>query len=304
LSVLSKGNYFVIFVVLVLGCNKYQSNNLDKLPNDSEANLSCKSWDKLLSFIEKPLYKLNKDSKDEVESLVLDIFPNRKKDSSHFEFEPWYFWKVDGKQIHFILLETASVWTVPGTTPVSLHIFDSKGILLKSLQFHTGHRIYLRKAVLIQSFSLEKIKIPVIEFSVEFSGMIRVDENQQQIFAKQYYAFMGDNIVLIRLEDHDGFIIRKRYDYGQFAPLDLPKRSEKEWEIALLSNNEVEILQTLVWMGGIHYYENIEDIQLLENLRKRNKVQQCLNKLKKSGNKWIREAASLATNPKYYINPE
>jgi hypothetical protein len=71
--------------------------------------------------------------------------------------------------------------------------------------------------------------------------------------ARQYYALHNDNAVLVRLESSDGSMTRNRYTTSnhQIGPT-VEERSVEEWEAALHSADDVELLLALMWIGGIH----------------------------------------------------
>ena len=85
----------------------------------------------------------------------------------------------------------------------------------------------------------------------------------------------------------------------------------EEWEAALHSTDEVELLLALMWIGGIHddsatpgdpgprpYWGESDYVEQVRQLRRSEIVQKRLSWLMKSNNQWVREAAELAANSK------
>jgi hypothetical protein len=112
------------------------------------------------------------------------------------------------------------------------------------------------------------------------------------------------------LEDFGGKATRNRYYVRHFAcgPA-IPTRSERGWEADLTSRDRWKVLAALVWLGGAHcdpppngeadpQAEDPQDVALVRKVRGRKKVRARLQELARSKDRWTREAARLALNPK------
>jgi hypothetical protein len=179
-------------------------------------------------------------------------------------------------------------------------VFDGEGNHLKAQEFSTGWRIDIAGARFITN---NVIGQDLIEISTH--RMIRGED-----VAREFYGLINDGLVLVRLEDGKGGILRNSYQARHWTIGPTPPRREPgEWEVSLRSDNAVEVLRALVWIGGEHCYPCDEDSTSRdgEPLKIRSKyvnqvrampgVQCRLKELLRSKNKWIREAAKLAIKP-------
>jgi len=129
--------------------------------------------------------------------------------------------------------------------------------------------------------------------------------------AKQYYQVVGGKLLLVRLEDDDGRMIPNSYIApNQTIGPQVPRRAAAEWENALRSTSEGEILAALTWIGGEHahpsskpvqylHHEDLAMARLVEKVYERPGVRQRIVELSQSSNSWIREAADWAKEPHY-----
>jgi hypothetical protein len=174
-------------------------------------------------------------------------------------------------------------------------VFTTDGALLSSLEFGAGWRIALSEIGLIQ---VEGIEGDVLE--VQSDAMINGAD-----VAKQYYALVGDEMRLIRLEDSSGALTPNIYRTPNhtigFTPIG---RSVADWQAAVESDDVAEVLAALTWLGGVHlnlddvkdgdpayWHEYLSEAGLVEAVRGRSAVQTAVNALKQSSNPWVREAA-------------
>ena len=195
----------------------------------------------------------------------------------------------------YVLIEEAPLVMIPGDSRLQVSLFDLDGKLLASSDFGAGWRIALRG---IQFIQVKDIAKDILE--VESSAFINGAD-----VAKQYYALVGDKMRLIRLEDSTG---RLRHNiYGSpnhtigFTEVG---RSAEDWQRALITKDETEVLATLTWLGGSHLniergvpeytHEDLSEARLVEEVRARPAVKKAVNAMKDHPHKWIREAARLA----------
>lgn len=176
--------------------------------------------------------------------------------------------------VHYVLVEGAPLIIIPGESNGRVHLFDAGGKLLDNETFQTGWRITVTGGQLIRD---SRIGVPVIEL---FTGAMINGRDVEH----QYYGVLNDRVVLIRLEDSRGHAIRNisAPNNGLIGP-EPPDRTQDEWEKALMSDDQVELLQALMWVE-----------ELPTNLRSRDSVKRRLNELRGNQNSWIREAAELA----------
>jgi hypothetical protein len=129
--------------------------------------------------------------------------------------------------------------------------------------------------------------------------------------AKQYYALIGEKLLLIRLEDSKGKLIRNVYGAPNHTiGLNQTGRSSADWAKSLESNDRAEVLAALTWLGGIHWnpgmaapdylHEEMSEARLAEEVRALETVKASVNRLRHSDDAWVRDAAKLAATVVYY----
>jgi hypothetical protein len=209
-------------------------------------------------------------------------------------FGDWYlrFVRASDGHVGLLFLEAAAVWKVPSDAPAYAVLLGTRPPFVSFSAFSLGWRDSLRRA----SF----------ERRPEVQGTLVVLKMQG---LTQYYSVWGGRLALVRLERSDGRLTPNIY----YAPNitmgpSAPYRSAEDWEQAILSDNEAEILRTLVWLGGYHappdaktvqflLHENLDQARLAYEVQLRTAVSRRIQDLCKSPNDWIREAAEATTTP-------
>ena len=266
-------------------------SRLRTTPTLSQRQLSA--WQVLLSFDNQDLEGLNEQSKHVVRKAIDELVP-RKEGDRFPPFEPRLFRTIanaKGAQ-RYILVEEAQPFATPGESILQVHIFDNAGNLLNKQEFSTGWRAAITA---IKIRSLDTIKQPtlIVQGEYYFGG--------KPFY--QYYALSGDQIVMVYNVTDYGF---DRINYwmsnAQIGPM--IQRSADEWEEALESSDNIEILSALMWLSGPH--SNIDPAGPKEAyseerkflmVRGRPSVQKRLVQLSESDNFWIKSAASSITVP-------
>lgn len=258
------------------------------------------AWQTLLSFENQPLSKLAKPQAQKLQRAIDDLVGKRENQL----LLPRFLTKMsDSKgQTRYALIEESPLLTIPGNSGLSVHIFALDGSLIRSPVFQTGWRIaitdirvaYLRQ---INREALEVRSEPVI--------------NGRDV-AKQFYALVNDDVLLIRLEDKAGHLIRNAYGAPNHTfGFTITGRSASDWENTLVSDDPAEVLATLTWLSGTHLdpkeplpkppsgwpeisHEEVSEAHTAGDVRGREGVQRKLKILSASTNLWVRQAANLA----------
>lgn len=256
--------------------------------------------DGLNHYGDDSLFCLDKESRKHVLSLIAHILPNEKKSKSARRWSPWYVWDIASTEDHglFVLVEMPTILTTPGQAVARINFFDEGGKRLAAPLVLLGWRTHPRDARLIRDSSLG---YPLIEIS-----------SDGRINGRQYFVLKGTDVFLVRLETAEGEIVRNRYDFPNYTiGRVLPSRTSDAWKEVLASTDRAEVLQALVWLGGVHVdakdatvaetfqvaVESDEDAKLVSAVRARPDVHKIIEGLTKSENRWIREAAVLALKP-------
>ena len=195
----------------------------------------------------------------------------------------------------YLLVEESPLVVFPGESRLRTSLFTSEGYLISSSEFGAGWRIALSHIRLVQVSGIE-------------GEVLEVESRQMPNgadVAKQFYALVGDEMRLIRLEDSSGALVQNIYSSPNhtigFTPIG---RSAPEWQDDLKSTDVAKVLAALTWLGGEHLsvneaepnylHEYLSEAQIVEGLRERSSVKQAVNALQLSDNPWVRDAATAA----------
>jgi len=190
----------------------------------------------------------------------------------------------------------------PGSTGIRINVFEKARNVRSESVFWTGHRCYLRAVSLDKQGDDDRDPFIVLETGL---GAGPGPDVQRQIYGR-----IGDRFDLIRLEDSEGEATRNRYYVNHFAcGPKVPNQTEAEWEADVLSGDRLRVLRSLVWLGGAHWegmlpdesekqHEPAAQIHLVRSVRANKKVADKLKVLVESEDRWLKEAAVLAADPK------
>ena len=275
---------------------KASSQATEQLPDNKAA------WHTLLEFENRQLSKLSKHHSEKLKKAI-DALIGKRDDA--FLVPRLVTTISDSKwQKRYALIEESPLLMIPGNSGLSVHIFAQDGSLIRSSAFQTGWRIFVTD---IRIAYLPQIKREVVE--VRSAPAI----NGRDV-ARQLYALINDEVLLIRLEDKAGHLIRNAYGAPNHTfGFTITGRSTKEWKAALESGDFAEVLATLTWLSGTHLdpneavpevsgmppvsHEDISEARLVGEVRSREDVRRHLKALLLSQNLWVRQAAKLADNP-------
>lgn len=279
---------------LFLNPAKVNSLTIGQSQSDKSA-----AWQALLSFENQTLSKLAKPQAEKLQKAIEALIGKRENEL----LVPRFLTKISNSkgQTRYALIEESPLLTIPGNSGLSVHVFTLDGSLIRSSIFQTGWRIVvtdIRVAYLAQidRQALEVKSEPVI--------------NGRDV-AKQFYALVNDDVLLIRLEDKAGHLIRNAYGApNHIFGLTITGRSANDWQDALESSDTAEVLATLTWLSGSHWdpkepapeyqREDMSEARLADDVRGRERVKTALNTLRLSENLWVRQAAELAARTEYY----
>jgi hypothetical protein len=253
-------------------------------------------WRKLVSFENQDLAKLDNRQREELAQLLESILAKSKKQS--FGFGPYCLARIASQgNARLVLVECQPLMIIPGLSEARVSVFDTEGRLLNSVEFQTGWRITIEGARILQTSPLH---VPLVEI------LSRNVINGRDV-ARQFYGLVDDDVVLVRLENSEGEIVPNEYDSSnQTIGPTASDRSLSDWENSLMSDNPVDVLRTLVWLGSRHWELEERpsstkeltpeaDARNVNNVRSIERIQNKLKVLIGSDNQWIREAAEFAS---------
>lgn len=166
------------------------------------------------------------------------------------------------------------------------------------------HRRLLRQSDLFAGFKIDRFLIHATtkgglgpgSFEIEVGRGFRDPASTHEIF-----VLRNEVPVLVRVEDDTGHLEQVEYErVPNTIGGPLPDRSPEEWERSLSSPDLVEILRTLVWLGGHHcdlddppskYGEPAAATRLHQETKARPGVRSKLAEFAKHPHPWVAEAA-------------
>ena len=205
-------------------------------------------WQVLLSFENQDLEGLKGERLKTVTSAVDAI---RRSDNSN-DSRPYYpalFRSISnskGEQ-RYLLVEDSPLIIVPGESRLRVHVFDTAGRLLSTDDFNAGWRMVVTGMHVRDNDQIQQQNLTV-QTEYVFGGSS----------ATHYYALIGDRLELIYGTEviHGEWLYwPDRNDYGlsNFTVGPRINRSGDEWEKALNSAANVEVLSALMWLAGRHW---------------------------------------------------
>jgi hypothetical protein len=213
-----------------------------------------------------------------------------------------YIWKVENpdEPPRYVLMGANGLFVIPDDSRANACVFDLQGNLLSYTEFSLGWRSSFQSVSLISN---DELGLPMIRFVM----------GRSDLETEQFYALIGDNLSLIRLEGKAGLLRNQFVAENWTIGPRIPDRTSEEWEETLRSTNPGEVLAALTWIGGKHWDLKIPHVwsdghsdlspevrknaELVTGVRLRPSVQQRLIELRDSGSRWMKEAAELALHP-------
>lgn len=206
--------------------------------------------------------------------------------------------KINNKENQnvFAVIEMSQLVTIPGNCGLHFKIFDTNGRFINSVSFYAGYRI--------------RIKDIKVRYSSEIGRNI-VEVSSEPVIngrdiVKQYYALIGKEIKLIRLENSKGQSVRNIYGTPNITigPNKI-ELLENKWKESLKSSDAAQIMSSLLWLSGEHlnleeipdyYHENVNEALFAQDLNNDNEINVEVDALSDSKNMWIKEIAKLTKN--------
>ncbi len=218
---------------------------------------------------------------------------------------PWWVSRFDGPGASWLVLEAYPGYNIPDMSHVRLHVFDATWKRTSKSRFLTGYRMFLSEASVEKQPSIQQ-DLFVAKMTSAGSFVAVSDEKLRPAFdLLQYYGLLGTNIVMVRLEDGAGRMVRNHYRWSNptLGP-PVPIQSKETWIAALGSTNLIEQLSALVWVTGSHLLsdeerksnheqESVVEAKLFESVRDDIRTEAYLTMLKNHSHPWVREYAEM-----------
>ena len=213
--------------------------------------------------------------------------------------DPWYVWRANRQDVaSYIVLLVKEEFDVPGSSSACVLLFDGKARRISDSCFRTGYRLSPNNASL--QFSQLLARDVVVFQTTRFINGANI--------AKEYFAIIGDQVRLIRLEDDKGSPAPNPYyethrTIGATAEI----KTVDQWISMLESQDRTEVLSALLYLGGLHYADTpstptadalaeVQDEHQFWQLYRNPRIRRLITNLTHSDNQWVRDAASLAAS--------
>ena len=249
-----------------------------------------------IAQLQRVLPRLTIEKHTELSTSLAD-FDHDDGGADLFGPQPWHTWKtaLDG-QPRVIRFDGARLIMIPGQSRGAVHLFDENGGELANWAFSTGWRINLVAA----SFE------PIVEGLTNVLVLQTEKSTNGRNVARQYFAFSGDRLRFIRMEDDSGKLLQNDYHAPVTTLGIVPEAKElDEWVKLLESENAIDILGALTFIGGLHvnwansvpwwHDADGDENKMAWTLRRSARIGEIVTRLKDADHPWVREAADVAS---------
>ena len=293
---------FVVLLTFAIGVSltalwAFRPYYIERRNHQEQASAKVSAWLVLHSFLNQDLTKLDAKSRVAMQEAV-KVLLGKRSDFSSEHLVPRLISEITNSKGEkcYVFIEEFPLVEIPGSSGLHVHEFNLAGQFLRSANFSVGYRMDLTETKIMNIPELDREVItvrsqPVFNFAKQYE--------------KQYYALIGDDVLLVRFEDGNGRMIRNDYDPTHFTiGHTIIGRPAEAWEQALNSQDTAEVLSTLTWLSGRHRKpgssqlgptdEELSESILVNNVRLNSGVKLRLESLTHAENAWVREAANSA----------
>ena len=279
-------NFALLLLLGLLGLTAGCRTAMATAPDKPHASGREQAWKALLEFEGRELAKLDDTESGKLYRAIgiLGIKPEK-----HLRTCPRLFTTLknaEGRKQH-ILVKTRGLFT-PGDSAARLFVFSERGEILNDQPFSTGWRIAIKSVSKFVEDSTGTEMI-LIESDPSWGG-------GDDIY-KQFYALMGNSVVLVRLEGPEGGLARNDYDTPHFTigPV-MPWNTSSGLVDKVSKGKWAEKLAALIWLGGKHEDPGDEmkkDAELAKELLGNEKLLKHITCLSEAKDEWLSQAANL-----------
>jgi hypothetical protein len=259
------------------------------------------TWRRFRAFVGRDLTRLSEREQSSFADLLARLAPSGEQDRAADlgRPDPWLLVALQGDEAgRFLLFAGHGLIMIPGASAGRMVVFDADGSIVRDEVFAAGWRLDIQYATVEAH---EGRTVIAVAYDPATHG---------RALGRQIYGVLATGEpVLLRLEWGD-----KPGVNGYAAPNHtigpwFPARNEAEWEAALSSSDRLEVLRTLLVLGGRHcgaddtdggnvYHEPADDARLIARVRARPGVRRAIEELARSSDPWIADAARSAMSPK------
>lgn len=234
------------------------------------------AWQVLLSFQNRDLRRLDGAS-ERVLSQAIEVTTGKASpENSAPYFFPRLFQRLANAQgePRYLLVEENPLRIIPGSSYLRINVFDDSGRLLNTEEFSAYRTVFT---------NIQIRKVPALRHEVL---VVDTDYCLGGHKTREFYALVGTRITPVYVEAEG------RFDATEAIIAPRIRRSVEEWEEAFSSDDDVEVLSALLWLGEDHSTEQ----PIISNMLARKDIRARLLALGKSANPWIKTAARSILN--------
>lgn len=150
-------------------------------------------WQMLLRFENQDLRKLDEQHTRMFTRAVETITGKRYENVDRGNFEPALFRSMlnSNGEKRYVLVELATLWMIPGSSTLRIHVFDTAGRILNAQEFDTGNRTFVTSMRISQYGAIDRQLLSVEgEYSLTNHAFT------------QFYTLTGDRFELLEQLDH------------------------------------------------------------------------------------------------------
>lgn len=174
----------------------------------------------------------------------------------------------------YLLLQGSVFYCTDVDCIVLPYLFSSTGELISHTPVNLGYEITLEDASVVSNPVFPEITI----LRLDTCPMIHLSSTPVR---QQYYGIIGDEMVLLRLEDSEGNFRNNFYRVGP----EPTQRTETQWLSGLRDPNPIEVLRSLNWLADADSpVDSAETVAIVKQLSTHQ-------------NAWIAEAAQYVLSP-------
>ena len=237
------------------------------------------------AYVGQDIRNLPESERESFSAIINDLIPDQPQGIYAIldGRENWFAWRLPTENgIRFVLFQGNPIWEIPSASGANIYLFDDWGRLVGQSSFSTGWRIDITDAAII-SDEIKGESLIAVTTGPSIGG---------RSIAKQYYAFLDENVVLVRLEDKTGAFVGNEYWSHDIGPATIA-RTEGEWIGALNSSDPIELLRTLTWLAGKHNspFRGRSERRLPVDIREYPEMGPVVDALTQNAHPWISEAA-------------
>ena len=168
------------------------------------------------TYLDRDLQSLDESECSHFNSIARSVL-NRNSDENLLAWghTPWFLWEHPNGNLVF--LEAQNIFMIPGQSSARVTILNKNGNLINETEFATGWRIAVVNAERVDANNSGQFL-----FAINSAPVI----NGRDV-TKQYYAIHDEHLILLRLEDSDGNVLKNGTENHMIGP-ELPERIDAE----------------------------------------------------------------------------